>query len=65
MAKEYTIVADVQLTIITGDIPEDVIVSKERLTEDLKKELIGFSGFDDALVKGIKVFEMDKETTEE
>ena len=65
MAKEYTIVADVQLTAICKDIPDDAEVVKSELVEEIKKEIKTYTSFDDVLVLDAKYFMRDQDATEE
>lgn len=57
--KEYTIIADVQLTLITKS--DDETPSKESLTHCIKDGGLQYIDWDDILVKNVKVFERDIE----
>ena len=57
--KEYTIIADVQLTIITKS--DEDTPSKESITYCLTDGGLQYIDWDDILVKKVKVFERDME----
>lgn len=65
MAKEYTLVAKIQVTAICKGIPDDVEVIKSQLIEDIKHEVKTYTSFDDVLVLDAKYFVRDQDETEE